>query len=378
MPYSMKKSLFAALLSLYVGASFSQKSTPEKLQVFKFEGSIRNNTGSKLYLHHRWDGKEYTDSSKIVAGKVSIVSKCAEPTLYWFTLSPNINDPNTVLFFPDAGTTKVGLIADSLLYSRIEAGKLHQDYMQYRAFINELVALQQKMQQEYADAAQRNDLTTQQAIQQEYQGLNNRYIGGRKEFVQSHPASIVAGYVLYTDFANPAIQVDDVEIGLKALDPSLKNSKYYQVVQKRIEDKRGTTVGYKATNFSQATPEGKMVSLSDFKGKYVLIDFWASWCRPCRMENPNVVAAYNKYKDKGFTVLGISMDSNREPWLQAIKQDNLNWTQVSDLKGWGNEVGKIYGVQGIPQNFLIDKEGKIIAKDLRGAALEEKLAEVLK
>ena len=110
----------------------------------------------------------------------------------------------------------------------------------------------------------------------------------------------------------------------------------------------------------------------------MLIDFWASWCKPCRMENPNVVAAYNRFKDKGFTVLGVSMDSNRDPWLAAIQQDNLTWTHVSDLKGWGNEVGKLYGVQGIPQNFLVDKDGKIIAKDLRGAALEEKLAEVLK
>jgi peroxiredoxin len=149
-------------------------------------------------------------------------------------------------------------------------------------------------------------------------------------------------------------------------------------VNKRLETIKGTMVGYKATNFAQNSPEGKPVKLSDFKGKYVLLDFWASWCRPCRMENPNVVAAYNRYKNKGFTVLGVSMDTNKDLWTAAIAADNLTWTHVSDLKGWGNEAGILYSVKGIPQNFLIDKEGKIVAKNLRGAELDEKLAEIIK
>jgi peroxiredoxin len=137
-------------------------------------------------------------------------------------------------------------------------------------------------------------------------------------------------------------------------------------------------VGYPANNFSQNTPEGKTLKLSDFKGKYVLIDFWASWCKPCRMENPNVVNAYNRFKDKGFIVLGVSMDSNKDAWVNAIKVDNLTWPHVSDLKGWGNEVGIMYGVKGIPQNFLVDKEGKIVGKNLRGPELDQKLAEIIK
>ncbi len=121
-----------------------------------------------------------------------------------------------------------------------------------------------------------------------------------------------------------------------------------------------------------------MVSLHDLKGKYVLVDFWASWCGPCRGENPNVVAAFNKYKDKGFTVFGVSFDQNKDKWMQAIAADKLAWTQVSDLKGWGNEAGKIYGITSIPQNILLDKEGKIVAKNLRGADLDAKLAEIIK
>src|SRR5690606_23321862 len=125
---------------------------------------------------------------------------------------------------------------------------------------------------------------------------------------------------------------------------------------------------------------GKPVSLSDFRGQYVLLDFWASWCGPCRAENPNIVKAFNKYKDKNFTVLGVSLDAKEQnaAWLAAIKKDNLTWTQVSDLKGWENEVAKQYGIRAIPQNYLIDPSGKIIAKNVRGGALERTLQGILK
>jgi peroxiredoxin len=282
------------------------------------------------------------------------------------------------LFFADASPIKASLIGDSIAYSSIEGGQTQKDYMEYRAMINNFVMIQQKMQVDYNEATQKGDLAGQQAIQKEYQSLNTQFISGLKKFVITHPKSAVSGYIIYNDLNNPNIPISDVEECLSYIDKSIENTKFIKLAAKRVEDKKGTTVGYKATNFSQTTPDGKVVSLSDFKGKYVLIDFWASWCRPCRMENPNVVSAYNRFKDKGFTVLGVSLDSNRDPWIAAINQDNLTWTHVSDLKGWGNEVGKTYGVTGIPQNYLIDREGKIVAKDLRGAALDEKLAEIIK
>jgi thiol-disulfide isomerase/thioredoxin len=135
-------------------------------------------------------------------------------------------------------------------------------------------------------------------------------------------------------------------------------------------------VGEVATNITGATPEGKSMSLTDLRGKYVLIDFWASWCGPCRRENPNVVRLYEKYKDKGFDILGVSLDTNKDKWVAAIKKDKLSWHHISDLKGWSSELSKPYGVRGIPYTVLIDKEGNIIGKRLRGAALEAKLQEL--
>src|SRR5699024_4117188 len=114
----------------------------------------------------------------------------------------------------------------------------------------------------------------------------------------------------------------------------------------------------------------------DFRGQYVLLDFWASWCAPCRAENPNLVKAYDRFNEDGFTIFGVSLDENREDWLKAIKEDNLKWTQVSDLNAWGNEAARKYGIRAIPANFLIDPEGVIIAKDLRGAALKQKLDDI--
>lgn len=148
-------------------------------------------------------------------------------------------------------------------------------------------------------------------------------------------------------------------------------------MQSELNRKKQLQVGGEAPDFSGKTPAGETLTLSDFRGKLVLLDFWASWCGPCRRENPNVVKMYNKYKDKGFDIIGISLDDNKDRWVGAIEQDGLDWHHISDLKKWQSEYAALYGVRSIPHTVLLDQEGKIIARGLRGAALESKVAEIL-
>lgn len=160
------------------------------------------------------------------------------------------------------------------------------------------------------------------------------------------------------------------------LSNKLPGSKYLERLKQEIDSYSRLMVGTEAPDFTFNTPEGKPLTLSSFRGKVVLIDFWASWCGPCRKENPNVVRVYNKFNKKGFEILGVSLDEDRDRWIDAIKKDGLVWNHVSDLKGWQSEACRLYGIDAIPLTVLLDKEGKIIAKNLRGASLEQKLEEI--
>ncbi len=178
------------------------------------------------------------------------------------------------------------------------------------------------------------------------------------------------------EYAGFQIDADKVEPLFKKIPANQKMYSVGKTLKDQIEIAKLTRIGKPAPGFTQNDTLERPVSLTNFKGKYVLLDFWASWCGPCRRENPNVVAAYNKYKDKGFSILSVSLDQPgaKEKWIKAIHDDNLTWTHVSDLKFWDNAVAKEYGIQAIPQNFLIDPDGKIVGKDLRGEDLEKKLA----
>ncbi|MBO9617560.1 MAG: AhpC/TSA family protein [Niabella sp.] len=195
-------------------------------------------------------------------------------------------------------------------------------------------------------------------------------------FITKHPASPVSAMVLLSTIGfSDDVALLDKRAG--SLSKDVLTTGIGKQLQKAMEEAHFNAVGTVAADFTQKDAAGKDISLAQFRGKYVLVDFWASWCGPCRRENPNVVKMYNKYKGKNFTVLGVSLDEEKDAWQQAIKKDGLVWTHVSDLKGWENAVAQQYRITAIPRNFLIGPDGKILGKDLRGEELENKLAEVL-
>lgn len=194
------------------------------------------------------------------------------------------------------------------------------------------------------------------------------------EFVTGHPGSAYS-IKLITEMTFMGEYSEAAPLYEK-LNAKAKQTADGQKIAERLKVMKRSAVGMQVLDFTQNNTEGKPVKINDFKGKYVLIDFWASWCHPCRAENPNVLKAYNRYKDKNFTVVGVSLDDKAENWKKAILDDNMPWTQLSDLKGWKNEVSTYYGINGIPSTLLIGPDGKIIAKNLRGRSLDKKLEEL--
>jgi peroxiredoxin len=222
-----------------------------------------------------------------------------------------------------------------------------------------------------------DDEAAKQAFREKAGKFSEEVATTGKNFIKDHSKDIASIWVLMNELRT-RLSPEDFDQLFTGLDNGLKETKYGKAAAKYLRDMKGEAENVEADDFELPDVNGNKVKLSSFRGKYVLVDFWASWCGPCRQENPNVVKAYNRFKDKNFTILGVSLDQQKDRWLAAIRQDNLTWTHVSDLQGWRNEAAQLYNINAIPANLLIDPKGRIIGRNLRGRALEAKLEQIFK
>ena len=387
----MKKFLFA-IAAFLPAIAFAQNAQP-----FTIKSKFTNINGpAKAYLVYYLGANNVTDSATIVNGEFKFDGVVMDPVnASLFIDHKNLGFAKYIeQNFPDGGPSKS---ADGLSFF-LEKGNINiagKDSMatadvvgsptnddnkalksQLKVIIDKAKVIAQEAQK--APAEQQRSAAFQNTMQGKYKTLQAEQKNVLKNFIGTHPASYISLLAL-SSVSGPSPDVAEVEPLYNQLSADIKNSEGGKQLKMSIDALKLTSIGAVAPDFSQNDVNGKPVQLSSFKGKYVLVDFWASWCGPCRQENPNVVKLFNKYKGKGFTVLGVSLDKpdGKAAWLAAIKSDGLTWTQVSDLKGWSNLAAGLYGVRSIPQNFLIDPQGKIVAKDLRGDDLDIALEKLL-
>ena len=376
----MLRNLLMFVLVLCTATVFAQE------KKFVIKGALPVNT-KKYNLLLSWNNGNDGEEVKLLNGKFEIKGTISEPGVATLNLQEASPKPgkgfsrleyeqNTLTLFLDSGVITVS--STSFLWDAVVTGSsIVNDFDRYQQLIKPLNRLESKLGEVYDGYIKAKNQKMAVEVFEYYKGILHLYSLGQLQFVKDNPASPVSLYLTQEALGNEmdAAKADPMFVLLSS---ALQNTEKGKRLKEQIEVGKRTMVGAKALDFKQPDVNGNQIALLSFKGKYVLVDFWASWCGPCRAESPNLVKAYNAYKQKNFEIFGVSFDDNKAKWLKAIKDDKYTWPQVGTMQGWENPVAEEYGIIGIPFNVLLDPNGVIIARNLRGEALEKKLQEILK
>lgn len=365
----MFKNLFIIVLVAATMASCS----PAAKNEFTITGTVDSVFNGFVYLQKRVDAPLITiDSAQITDGKFTLKGTVDYPEVYYLTIPAT---KSSVPFFVEPTEITVNINTKEINETKITGSKTQTAYDRYLDQVDQYNARIRESYQMYNAAVEVGDPVKARYYDSLTNSIDKQREQFSKKYVLENTKSFISPYIIYRN--SWSYDMEELGKSLSNFDTALSHSLYTGFLNDHLAILKRTSVGQMYVPFSMQDSSGMIVSVSNLIGQnFLLVDFWASWCAPCRQENPNLVVLYNQFHDKGFDIIGVSFDSNRERWLGAIKDDSLTWNHVSDLLGWENKVGKLYGIRSIPSNVLLNPSGLIIAKNLRGEDLRKKLEEL--
>lgn len=365
---------------LVVIVLFSSISCEKDTEGYALTGDLKNIEDGKMVYISQLDENNQPkkiDSVTVKDEKFSIDLPETENSNLSFLTVQDVN--GNVMFISENETIHFNIHKDSLQTSNVRGGKENKvfyDYLEHIKTLNQKVMrIRSELQTQLTST---RDSATIVNLQQEEEALRNSDMAYKKKMISENPDAFVSVLIL-TDMQSMGAPASEVKEYYEALGEDVKKSSIAKSLKTDLDKRSATEIGSKAPTFSGPNPQGEELALPDLMGKVTLIDFWAAWCKPCRDENPNIVKVYNKYHDKGFNAIGISLDrpGQKDRWIKAIEDDNLTWPQISSLQFWQDPIAQQYGIKAIPAAFLLDENGVIVAKNLRGQELEDKVKELL-